>query len=389
MQLVFFCEERFFKGSDGKIYSRGGFPKILWQRYLSVFAHVTVVARVGGKGEENPNYVTDQENVSVIDLPYYVGPREYLKVASSLKKKIADSLCPGSAHICRVPGTIGGIAAKIMRRRSIPYGVEVVGDPWDVFAPGANTHILRPFFRFWGYRNLKKCVAGATAALYVTKNALQARYPVKVGAFNTNASDVFLKKEIFCREAKKLSRKKIYELLSIGSLAQMYKSPDVAIRALKLLKERGLSCRLTWLGDGVFRQRMEALAKELEISKDVIFAGNVSADEVHRRLEKADIFLLVSRTEGLPRALVEAMAHGLPCIGTRVGGIPELLEDAVLIPPENPAALAEKLSEMLENFMFADATATRNLETAREYEDEILQVKREEFYKTLKARFEK
>ena len=88
MQLVFFTEERFFRGEDGLIYSRGGFPKDLWKRYLAVFDEIAVVARVGGSGIANPNYLTTQEGVSVVELPYYVGPIQYLKVARALKKKI-------------------------------------------------------------------------------------------------------------------------------------------------------------------------------------------------------------------------------------------------------------------------------------------------------------
>ncbi len=382
MQLVFFTEERFFKGEDGLVYSRGGFPKDLWKRYLAVFDEIVVVARVGGSGIANPNYLTTQEGVSVVELPYYVGPIQYLKVARALRKKIGATIIPGRAYICRVPGMIGETAAKIMRRRNIPYGVEVVGDPWDVFAPGAVKTPFRAFFRFRGMFNLRSCVKGASAALYVTETALQKRYPMGSG-YETFASDVVLPESRISRVAKKLENKKCFNVLAIGSLEQMYKAPDVLLKSLKILKDRGLCCCLTWLGDGRHRAEMEELAIMLGISDMVCWKGNVPASQVDVELARADIFAMVSRTEGLPRALVEAMAKGLPCIGTRVGGIPELLDPDVLIPAGDENALADKLCHILKNIEFANKQAYRNWKKSKEYSEDILSSRRNAFYRYL------
>lgn len=388
MQLVFFTEERFFRDKSGNVYSRGGFPRDLWKRYLAVFDEIMVVARVGGSGTANPNYLTTQKCVSVIELPYYVGPIQYLKVARKLKKKIKAIITPGRAYICRVPGTIGETAAKIMRRRKIPYGVEVVGDPWDVFASGAVKTPFRAFFRCRGLLKLRACVKGASAALYVTETALQKRYPMGSG-YETFASDVVLPESRISRVAKKLENKKCFNVLAIGSLEQMYKAPDVLLKSLKILKDRGLCCCLTWLGDGRHRAEMEELAIMLGISDMVCWKGNVPASQVDVELARADIFAMVSRTEGLPRALIEAMSKGLPCIGTTVGGIPELLDEKVLIPPNDAVALADKLCEMFTNIEFSNKQASRNLEKAKEYSEDVLSIRRNAFYRYLVALAEK
>lgn len=388
MQLVFFTEERFFKGEDGLVYSRGGFPKDLWMRYLAVFEEIVVVARVGGSGVANSNYLTTQKGVSVVELPYYVGPIHYLKVARALRKKIGTTIIPGRAYICRVPGMIGETAAKIMRRRNIPYGVEVVGDPWDVFAPGAVKTPFRAFFRFRGMFNLRSCVNGASAALYVTESTLQKRYPMGSG-YETFASDVVLPEGRISRVAKNLENKKCFNVLAIGSLEQMYKAPDILLKSLKILKDRGLRCCLTWLGDGRHRAEMEELAVKLGIADMVCWKGNVPASQVDVELARVDVFAMVSRTEGLPRALVEAMAKGLPCIGTTVGGIPELLNEKVLIPPNDAVALADKLCEMFTNTEFANKQASRNLEKAKEYSEDVLSTRRNAFYQHLVSLIEK
>ena len=215
MQLVFFTDERFFRDEGGNVYSRGGFPRDLWKRYLAIFDEIIVAARVGGSGTANPNYLTTQNGVSVIELPYYVGPIQYLRVARELKKKITAIITPGRAYICRVPGMIGETAAKIMRRREIPYGVEVVGDPWDVFAPGAVKTPFRVFFRCRGLLKLRACVKGASAALYVTAFALQKRYTITVVCYETVASNVVLPKGRMSGVAKKLEDKAYFNILSI------------------------------------------------------------------------------------------------------------------------------------------------------------------------------
>ncbi|GAB3976194.1 glycosyltransferase family 4 protein [Plantactinospora veratri] len=80
------------------------------------------------------------------------------------------------------------------------------------------------------------------------------------------------------------------------------------------------------LGDGRYRPRLERLATDLGVRRQVHFTGTISAaTEVRRQLDAADLFVMPSRTEGLPKALIEAMARGLPAVATSVGGIPELL----------------------------------------------------------------
>src|SRR4029079_12805478 len=83
---------------------------------------------------------------------------------------------------------------------------------------------------------------------------------------------------------------------------------------------------LVVVGDGKYRAELERRAAAMNIRERVRFAGYLEREEVTRELDAADVFVLPSRCEGLPRAVIEAMARGLPCIATNIGGIPELLE---------------------------------------------------------------
>jgi glycosyltransferase involved in cell wall biosynthesis len=82
--------------------------------------------------------------------------------------------------------------------------------------------------------------------------------------------------------------------------------------------------------------------------------------------------------------MIEAMARALPCLGTRVGGIPELLDDRDLVAADNADALAEKMNEVLSSPERLMEMSARNLERAQEYRPELLERRRNEFYRSLR-----
>lgn len=383
MKLVFVTEARFTKDAHGNIYGESSFNFELWDRYLLAFSEVIVMARV----IENTRFIGENthlssaKNVSFIELPYYVGPFQYLQKRKALNNKIKEVVENTDAvYICRIPGNISDITIKYLNQLDIPFGAEVVGDPWDVFAKGSISHPLRSYFRWKGYLDLKKNVKKASAVLYVTKNKLQERYPAAASAFQVSASNVKIKESLISNENIKFVPKDTYTILSIGSLEQMYKSPDVVIKAIKMIKDQGISCNLVWLGDGIYKEKMEVLARQLGVENHVDFKGNVSSEMVREYLLKADVFVLASRTEGLPRAMIEAMSVGLPCVGTNVGGIPELLEESVLVQKDNPKMLAEKIVSLIQNEKIYNEQSLRNLEESMSYSESILQKKRQTFY---------
>lgn len=386
MDLVFCTEGRFVRRSDNSVYSLdGSLTNLLWSRYLNAFDKIYVMARVffDDNIEVRDTYLASSERVSFIDLPYYIGPSQYMNVRLGLISVIRKYIEPGRVYICRIPGQIGNLVVGELQRKGIPYGVEVVGDPWDVFAPGGLKQSFRFFFRYYSYYYLRKAVKKSVAALYVTEKALQYRYPVRSGSFQVAASDVQIDIDQLPPKVKAFCQRDIYNLVSVGSLEQMYKAPDIVLCAIKKLKDRGVGCYLTWLGDGAYKAPMAELADSLGIKGQVCFRGNVPPDEVIKQLSQSDIFLLVSRTEGLPRALIEAMAMGLPCIGTQVGGIPELLDEKVLIPRDDVDALVNKVEYMIYTTNFASEQADRNYEKSKEYYGAILKAKRDSFYQYL------
>jgi hypothetical protein len=106
---------------------------------------------------------------------------------------------------------------------------------------------------------------------------------------------------------------------------------------------------------------------------------------VRHVLAHSDVFILPSRSEGLPRAMIEAMAMGLVCVGSRVGGMTELLDDDLLVPAGDPGALAAALCRLLSAPQRLLPIGLDNLERARGHRREVLEARRSELYARLRA----
>lgn len=139
------------------------------------------------------------------------------------------------------------------------------------------------------------------------------------------------------------------EGLIVGTVARLVpvKGIDVLLQAFAQVAAEFPDATLVLIGDGPLRRDLEAQAHRLGLQRRVVFHGEDA--EPRRLLPALDLFVLPSRSEGFPNALLEALVAGLPCVASRVGGIPELGEGSgvVLVEPENPGALAGRLRNLL------------------------------------------
>jgi len=136
-------------------------------------------------------------------------------------------------------------------------------------------------------------------------------------------------------------------LLSVGRLVHQ-KGLDLAMRALAGIKDMEWEWHIA--GDGPQMHMLKSLAKELGINDRIVFLGWQSHGQLMEQYKQANLFLFPSRHEGMPNAVLEAMASGLPVIASRIAGNEELVIDektGLLVPSENIESLRDSLKKTL------------------------------------------
>jgi len=139
-----------------------------------------------------------------------------------------------------------------------------------------------------------------------------------------------------------------FRVVTVGRLVEL-KDHAAVLTALATLRKAVPGSCLLVVGEGSERGTLETLARSLAISDSVTFTGEVPHGRVLDILAGCDIFVLASHSEGMPNAVLEAMAAGLAVVATSVGGVPELSRDGetgILVPPGDRVALAEALATL-------------------------------------------
>lgn len=389
MNVLVNTSTRLSRSADGQVWTpTESFAYSYWTRYLDVFDKVDILARV--LPVEVPlkdARLVSGPGVRVLALPDFVGVRHFAREYFRLRHLIARCIAEANAIGVVLPCVVGDLAWRSIPSGR-PYAVMVSGDPYEVFAPKTSDHRLRPLLRWWFSRRLRVQCRQACACAYVTQYVLPQRYPSGDGQFSTYYSNTNLSPEsILARPRSIGAQARPFQLITVGTFDTLYKGQDTLLEAVKLCRLRNLSVSLVLVGDGRRRGEIELLAQRLGVAEYAHFVGQLrSTAAVRDELDKADLFLLPSRTEGLPKSVLEAMARALPCIATDVGGTPELLPAENLVPPDNPELLAQRIEEVLRSPERMEKMSSRNLATSRQYRPEVLRERRVAFYSVLRDR---
>ena len=143
-----------------------------------------------------------------------------------------------------------------------------------------------------------------------------------------------------------------------------------ALRALALVCRECAGARLLVCGTGPEEGALRRLADQLGIATQVDFAGRLDRDEMARRLRDSRVALNPSLADNMPNSVLEALASGVPVVSTHVGGVPHVVRDgetALLVPPSNPAAMAEAILRLLRDPATAERLRGAGLDSVRAY----------------------
>jgi glycosyltransferase involved in cell wall biosynthesis len=142
-----------------------------------------------------------------------------------------------------------------------------------------------------------------------------------------------------------------FRILCVGRLTPA-KGQRVLIDACRQLRNNGRDFRLVIVGTGPDEAELKALVNQYGLDDLVQFTGALNQEQVIAHYAKADAFALPSFSEGIPVVLMEAMASGVPCVTTRITGIPELIRDGVdglLVTPSDADELADALTALMDD----------------------------------------
>jgi glycosyltransferase involved in cell wall biosynthesis len=381
---------------DGTVYPYSVFDYTFWCRYLEVFDEVVVFGRVGKIGEVNPETMPPKSSgpgVTFFPLPDFLGAWQYLKAHRKLSAMAKQILTGSDACVLRVPSYLSTMLWRELMKTQRPYAVEVVGDPWQAFSPGTSNSYLRPILRRKWSREMRLQCRQAAVAAYVTQRELQKRY--SPSGWSTHYSSIELPEEPIVDQSavdKRIERIDAksksggpWRLCFVGSLWHLCKSPDVVIDAVADCVKKGVNLELTMVGDGSLRKRLEAQAHHQGIADKIQFLGHLPPGEaIYAQLDQADVFVMPSRSEGLPRSMIEAFARGLPSIGGHEGGFKELLEDKSMVKPIDTPTLSGVIERTISDVEGMKEAVKRNVKKAIEYRTDILQKRRVELYTKLR-----
>lgn len=372
-EITLFVEARARRGAGGRCLTDDpGLAGRGWQDELREHGRLRLALRVD---EHRRGDAGEPIDGSVIPLPYYVGIAAMLRRLPSLVASVDSAVRSSDVVGVKLPGLIGLIAVERAHRRRKPIAVQVVGDIEDVLRAGVAGRagvVLAPIVA----SIVRRAVRRGGAVRYVTERVLQERYPPAAGATVVAFSDVRIEPPVFAGERAFVPGR----VIAVGSQEQPYKGHQVLIEAVAALAESDSRIHLELVGGGRYQRQLRDLAEARRIGDRVRFVGHVGGrEELFGLLDEADVFVMPSLTEGLPRALVEALARGVPCIGSNVGGIPELLPADALVPAGDADDLARLLRRALDDASFRDRLRRTAQTTAGRFGSEAIESRRREW----------
>lgn len=377
--VVFVHDHRFFRTDDGRVWSPGKLTYRSWERYLLHFDRIIVVGRDGGlASQEIPNLVESSgPRVSFELVPDSTNILLVLRRHAAAFRKLQSTIASADGLIARLPSDLGLAASRIAREHGKPMAFEVVGCTFDaLWSYGPLLHRLYAPLSYCMHRFVIK---RANHAIYVTDRFLQRRYPCK-GVLGIS-SNVELPAGSFTSGEPRLKASPVFG--TIGKVDLTYKGHEIALRALARLRAQGLLKEFTYelVGDGS-PEPVLRLAQRYGIADCVKVVGVLPGlSAVCSWLDRVDIYLQPSFQEGLPRALIEAMARGRFALASDAGGCPELLEAEAIHRAGDWKTLATQIGRALEDRAWVAAQCSRNAEHARKFSKENLELRRFAFWR--------
>lgn len=356
------------------------FTNEIIERYRFFGERVNFMMRVNDLSKDDISNRYSQltsPNFGVINVPNFKSVNSANK-AGEAKCIIKAAVQAHDVIIARLPSAIGRIAFEEAIKLNKPVLVEFVACVWDaLWNYNWQGKLLAPL-RFMQYRKLMQ---KAKHTLYVTDQFLQKRYPSP--GKSVGCSDVLLYEfddQVVKDRIRRIQEDKNNELI-LGTIAAIdvpYKGQVDVIRAISKLRSKGITVKYHIVGQGN-PKRLQSVINDLNLNDQVKIIGPLSHKDIFSFLDSISVYIQPSRQEGLPRAVVEAMSRGCPCIGTDIAGIPELINPECLYSKYKPSDMIPIIKKMQDE-EFIVSQVKQMYSRSKDFSQEKLDRKRIDFY---------
>ena len=312
----------------------------------------TLVAGSLARGEDSMAFVADEREVGVVridELGREISPLRdlvaTLRLARLIRRERPDIL---HTHTAKA-GTVGRVAALLAGRRKPPIVVHTF-----------HGHVLRGYFgpvRSLFFRLLERWLARRTTALVAVspqvRDDLVSLGVAPAERFVVIRLGIELDERVAGPQNGRLESRRYLGIppdrFAVGWIGRMtaVKRTDDVLVAFKQLRDAGVDACLCMVGDGPDRVQLERRAHELGVVKETLFLGY--QEDVAPFYAAFDALVLPSSNEGTPVSAIEALAAGRPVVATRVGGVPDVVqegEDGFLVEPGATGELADRLARL-------------------------------------------
>jgi glycosyltransferase involved in cell wall biosynthesis len=370
---------------DGPIYKCGNdyygvhYDDKLIDRYLQLGESVTFLMRVSQISSNDVGRFMKISSTAfdVVEVSDFKSIKKYSRVLSA-KKNIEKSIKGCDALVIRLPSAIGVLSLHYAYKFNKPVLCEMVACVYDALWNYSWLGKAIAHYKLLSYKNI---VGSLPYVIYVTSEFLQKRYPTKgkeLSCSDVELSDknISVLQERFSK-IRSMNDSDVITLGTVGGLDVIYKRQEDVINAIKLLKTRGITVNYLLVGGGD-KTQLEGLICRYNLIEQIKIIGSLSHEEVFDFYGKIDIYIQPSKQEGLPRAVIEAMSIACPVLGSKTGGIPELIDKSMLFKAGSVKEIVEKIISVNKSLM--KEQAEKNYKKALQYEKSILDKKRTEFY---------
>ncbi len=307
--------------------------------------------------------------------------KSFIKTSSKSKVIIDKCIKEADLVIGYVPNVNASFACSLAKKYNKKFLSYVVGCPWDaLWNHGFLGKIIAPL----AFLRLRRTLKKSDFALYVTERFLQKRYPCP--GLTCGCSDVripHLNETILQNRLERLNglEGKSVNIATIANNSVKYKGQHFVIKALAQLKKMGITKYHYYLIGGGNKDRLENLARQLDVAELVHFVGIVPHSQIFEKLDEMHIYIQPSLQEGLPRSVVEAMSRGLLCVCANTAAMPEMVEPKYVVARKS----VDDIINVLQNISVESLReqAIRNFNEAKNYEEVHLEKKRNSFFKKI------